>query len=70
LRPSGDPWKDVEAFEQAAATADRPREPADHRAALDLYKGELLTEDPTLEEHAELIRLYALSGRERDPEPR
>jgi DNA-binding SARP family transcriptional activator len=42
LRPSGGFWVDVEAFEQAAATARRSRDPAAYRAALDLYKGELL----------------------------
>ena len=115
LRPSGGLWVDVDAFEEAAATARRSREPAAHRAALDLYAGELLpadryegwaeekrvvlrrlyldllvelamvyeergdlgrasealqtavTEEPALEEaHADLMRLYALSGRESD----
>jgi predicted ATPase/DNA-binding SARP family transcriptional activator/DNA-binding CsgD family transcriptional regulator len=45
LCPDGQPWVDVEAFEGAAATARRSREPAAHRAALDLYTGELLPED-------------------------
>jgi predicted ATPase/DNA-binding SARP family transcriptional activator/DNA-binding CsgD family transcriptional regulator len=45
LCPGGDLWIDVDAFEQAAATARRSREPAAHRAALDLYAGEILPED-------------------------
>ena len=45
LCPGGDVWVDVEAFEAAAATARRARDPAAHRAALDLYGGELLPED-------------------------
>src|SRR5215211_356501 len=36
---------DVEAFEEAAATAHREHEPAAYRAALDLYAGDLLPED-------------------------
>ncbi|HYQ83136.1 MAG TPA: BTAD domain-containing putative transcriptional regulator, partial [Rubrobacter sp.] len=104
---------DVEAFEEAAATARREEEPAAYRAAIELYAGELLPADryeewaeekrgefrrlylgllvelarayeergdlgravqtlqmtvakePTLEEaHFDLMRLYALSGRE------
>ena len=39
-------WVDVEAFEEAAATARRSREPAAYRAALNLYAGELLPKDP------------------------
>ena len=45
LCPGGDLWVDVEAFEEAAATAHRSRNPAAHRAALDLYAGELLPSD-------------------------
>jgi DNA-binding SARP family transcriptional activator len=45
LCPEGQLWVDVEAFEGAAATARRSREPAAYRAALDLYTGELLPED-------------------------
>ena len=46
---------DVEAFEEAAATARRSREPAAFRAALNLYAGELLPRDP-YEEWAEVPR--------------
>src|SRR5215212_3964923 len=35
-------WVDVEAFEEAAATARHAQEPAALRAAIDLYAGELL----------------------------
>jgi DNA-binding SARP family transcriptional activator len=45
-------WVDVEAFEEAAVTARREREPAAYRAALDLYAGELLPAD-RYEESAE-----------------
>jgi predicted ATPase/DNA-binding SARP family transcriptional activator/DNA-binding CsgD family transcriptional regulator len=45
LCPEGPLWVDVEAFEKAATTARRLREPAAHRAAIDLYTGELLPED-------------------------
>jgi predicted ATPase/DNA-binding SARP family transcriptional activator/DNA-binding CsgD family transcriptional regulator len=45
LCPDRPLWVDVEAFEGAAATARRIREPAAYRAALDLYTGELLPED-------------------------
>ena len=45
LCPDGLLWVDVEAFESAATTARRSREPAAYRAALDLYTGELLPED-------------------------
>jgi predicted ATPase/DNA-binding SARP family transcriptional activator/DNA-binding CsgD family transcriptional regulator len=40
-----DLWVDVDAFEKAAATARRTREPATYRAALEQYGGELLPED-------------------------
>jgi DNA-binding SARP family transcriptional activator len=39
LCPAGALWVDVEAFEDAAATARREREPAAYRAALELYVG-------------------------------
>lgn len=45
LSPKGDLWVDVEAFEEAAATARRARSPAAYRAALHLYVGDLLPED-------------------------
>jgi predicted ATPase/DNA-binding SARP family transcriptional activator/DNA-binding CsgD family transcriptional regulator len=45
LCPAGALWVDVEAFEEAAATARREREPAAYRAALELYAGELLPAD-------------------------
>lgn len=59
LCPEGHLWVDVEAFESAAATARRSREPAAYRAALDLYTGELLPEDryePWAEERREGLR--------------
>jgi predicted ATPase/DNA-binding SARP family transcriptional activator/DNA-binding CsgD family transcriptional regulator len=45
LCPGGELWVDVEAFEEAAATARRSKDPAAYRAALDLYGGELSPED-------------------------
>lgn len=45
LCPGGPLWVDFEAFESAAATARRGREPAAYRAAIDLYAGDLLPED-------------------------
>src|SRR5918998_10425 len=51
----GELWLDVEAFEEAAATVRRSREPAAYRAALNLYAGELLPKDP-YEEWAEVPR--------------
>jgi predicted ATPase/DNA-binding SARP family transcriptional activator/DNA-binding CsgD family transcriptional regulator len=45
LGPRGDLWVDVDAFEEAAATARRSNDPAASRAALDLYGGELLPGD-------------------------
>jgi DNA-binding SARP family transcriptional activator len=45
LCPGGQLWVDVEAFEEATATARRSRDPAAYRAALDLYAGELLPDD-------------------------
>src|SRR5829696_5367540 len=38
-------WVDVDAFEHAAATIRRSRDPAAYRAATDLYGGDLLPED-------------------------
>jgi DNA-binding SARP family transcriptional activator len=43
--PQGQLWVDVEAFEQAADTARRSRDPAAYRVAIELYSGELLPED-------------------------
>ena len=45
LCSGGDVWVDVEAFEAAAATARRARDPAVYRAATDLYTGDLLPQD-------------------------
>jgi predicted ATPase len=45
LCPKSDLWVDVDAFEEAAATARRGREPAAYSAAIDLYAGDLLPED-------------------------
>ena len=45
LCPDGQLWVDVDAFEEAASTARRSRDPAAYRAAIDLYSGELLPED-------------------------
>src|SRR5215208_6701518 len=63
LCPDSPVWVDVEAFEQAAATARHaPLEPAAFRAAIDLYAGELLPEDryePWVEQRrAQLRELY------------
>jgi DNA-binding SARP family transcriptional activator len=62
LCPDGPLWVDVEAFERAAATARRSREPAAYRAALDLYTGELLPENRyeawAEEKREELRRLH------------
>jgi DNA-binding SARP family transcriptional activator len=38
-------WVDVEAFEQAADTARRSKDPAAYRVAIELYSGELVPED-------------------------
>ena len=38
-------WVDVEAFEEAASTARKEKEPAAYRAAIDLYAGDLLLAD-------------------------
>src|SRR5918995_914072 len=45
LCPESSLWVDVDAFEEAARSARRSREPALYRAALDLYIGELLPTD-------------------------
>jgi predicted ATPase/DNA-binding SARP family transcriptional activator/DNA-binding CsgD family transcriptional regulator len=45
LCPESSLWVDVDAFEEAARSARRSREPAVYRAALDLYTGELLPRD-------------------------
>jgi hypothetical protein len=45
LCPDGPLWVDVDAFEEAAITARHAREVAAFRAALDLYTGELLSQD-------------------------
>jgi predicted ATPase/DNA-binding SARP family transcriptional activator/DNA-binding CsgD family transcriptional regulator len=45
LCPEGDLWVDVDAFEEAAATARRTRDPAAYRVAPELYAGDLLPED-------------------------
>jgi DNA-binding SARP family transcriptional activator len=41
----GDLWVDIEAFEAAALSAQRSREPDAYNAAIELYSGELLPED-------------------------
>ena len=38
-------WVDVEAFQEAASTARKEKEPAAYRAAIDLYAGDLLPAD-------------------------
>jgi predicted ATPase/DNA-binding SARP family transcriptional activator len=45
LAAPGQAWVDVNAFEQAAAEARRTGALDDHRAATDLYRGDLLPED-------------------------
>jgi predicted ATPase/DNA-binding SARP family transcriptional activator len=45
LCPESFLWVDVDAFEEAARSARRSREPAVYRVALDLYTGELLPTD-------------------------
>ena len=45
LCPDSPLWVDVEAFEEAAATARHSLQPAAFRAAIDLYSGELLPQD-------------------------
>jgi predicted ATPase/DNA-binding SARP family transcriptional activator/DNA-binding CsgD family transcriptional regulator len=62
LSSAGRLWVDVEAFEDAAATARRARVPAAYRVALDLYEGDLLPGDRYEEwaegRRAELRALY------------
>ena len=55
LCPGGELWVDVDAFQAAAATARRAKDPAAYRAAIELYSGELLPED-RYEEWAERHR--------------
>jgi DNA-binding SARP family transcriptional activator len=55
LCPENILWVDVEAFEDATLIARRFQSPAAYRAALDLYGGELLPDDPS-EEWAEARR--------------
>jgi predicted ATPase/DNA-binding SARP family transcriptional activator/DNA-binding CsgD family transcriptional regulator len=45
LCPGGELWVDVDAFEEATATARRTGDPGAYRAALELYAGELLPAD-------------------------
>jgi predicted ATPase/DNA-binding SARP family transcriptional activator/DNA-binding CsgD family transcriptional regulator len=45
LCPEDELWVDVDAFEEAAATARRSKEPAAYRVAIELYSGELLPKD-------------------------
>jgi predicted ATPase/DNA-binding SARP family transcriptional activator len=45
LCPDGPLWVDVEAFEEAAATARHALQPAAYRTAIELYTGELLPQD-------------------------
>jgi DNA-binding SARP family transcriptional activator len=45
LWPGGDLWVDVDAVEEAAATARRSRDPAAYRATIEFYSGDLLPED-------------------------
>ena len=64
LCPDGQLWVDVDAFEQAASTARRSREPTAYEAALDLYCGELLPADryeEWAEEHRQRLRETRLS---------
>jgi DNA-binding SARP family transcriptional activator len=77
LCPGGELWVDVDAFEEAAATARRARDPAAYRAAIELYSGELLPGDryeewaqsrrqqlrhTWLSLHLELARVYERRG--------
>jgi len=45
LCPKSDLWVDVDAFEEAAATARRSRDPAAYRTSIELYARDLLPED-------------------------
>jgi predicted ATPase/DNA-binding SARP family transcriptional activator/DNA-binding CsgD family transcriptional regulator/Tfp pilus assembly protein PilF len=60
--PGGELWVDADAFEVAATTARRAQEPSAHRAAIDLYAGDLLPEDRyeawTEDRREELRQLY------------
>jgi predicted ATPase/DNA-binding SARP family transcriptional activator/DNA-binding CsgD family transcriptional regulator len=62
LCPGGRLWVDVEAFEEAAATARRAQDPAAYRAAIELYAGDLLPGDRyegwTENRREQLRRLY------------
>jgi len=62
LCPEGNLWVDVDAFEEAALSARRSREPAAYEAALALYRDELLPEDRyeewALERRRELHETY------------
>src|SRR5215217_7351107 len=77
LCPQGELWVDVDAFEEAAATARRARDPVAYRAALELYADELLPADryeewaegrrqqlrhTWLSLHLELARVYEVRG--------
>jgi predicted ATPase/DNA-binding SARP family transcriptional activator/DNA-binding CsgD family transcriptional regulator len=55
LCPGGQLWVDLDAFEAAAATARRARDPAAYRAVIELYTGDLLPDD-RYEEWAEARR--------------
>jgi predicted ATPase/DNA-binding SARP family transcriptional activator/DNA-binding CsgD family transcriptional regulator len=55
LCPKSDLWVDVDAFEEATATARHSHDPAAFRAAIEIYAGELLPED-RYEEWAESRR--------------
>ena len=64
LCPDSSLWVDAEAFADAATMARRSREPAAYRAALDLYVGDLLPDDPYeswVEERREGLRLTYLA---------
>src|SRR5215216_5853004 len=59
LCPVSSLWVDVEAFEQAASTARRSRDPAAYEAAIDLYPEDLLPRDryeEWAEEHRRRLR--------------
>lgn len=62
LCPGGSLWVDVDAFEEAAASARRSRAPAAYMAAIELYAGDLLPgdryEEWTEGRRAELRQLY------------
>jgi DNA-binding SARP family transcriptional activator len=45
LCQEGQLWVDVDAFEEAADTARRSKDPAAYRVVIELYSGELLPED-------------------------